>query len=191
MTSLDDYGGTLGFWAGLRRTNEPLVTVRGLQQRAGWKSSSPSHRAVVDRLDLREQPRDAVRRTLLRSGRRNVGEWRLVEQRRVHYALIGQVLDHHVDELDLRSRRRSRRQEFAECFADRRAVEPDQRAHEAAEALAGLARALDIPGLADAGVEQHLFEFARGRSASAACPAAACAARCDPRAPSGNAAPSA
>ena len=48
-------------------------------------------------------------------------------------------------------------------FADSRPVQPDHRADESAETLARLAGALDIASLADAGLQQHLFEFAQVR----------------------------
>src|ERR1700679_981442 len=71
------------------------------------------------------------------------------------------MLDDHFDEFNLGRRRDFLCQEFAESFANRRAVEPDNRANEAAETMARLAGALDITGFADAGIQQHLFEFAK------------------------------
>ena len=50
--------------------------------------------------------------------------------------------------------------EVAEGCAHRRAVKPNQRANEAAKALARLTGALDIPA-SPAGIQQHLFEFAQ------------------------------
>jgi hypothetical protein len=52
-----------------------------------------------------------------------VGEWRLIEQSRVHHALISQMLDHHADELDLARSRDTRREEFSEGVANCCAVE--------------------------------------------------------------------
>src|ERR1700733_8954279 len=69
------------------------------------------------------------------------------------------MLDDHVDELDLSRRRDTCCQKFAESVADCCALQPDQRADEAPKAMTCLARAFDIAGFADAGVEQHLFKF--------------------------------
>src|SRR3979490_484513 len=81
------------------------------------------------------------------------------------------MLDHHVNELDLCCRRDPRREELAKSFADRRAVEADERADEAAKSLARFAGSLDIPGLADAGVQQEFFELAQiGRRERSALP---------------------
>ena len=71
------------------------------------------------------------------------------------------MFDHHVDELDLLCRRGPACQKLTERLAHRRAVEPHNRTHKATETSAGLAGAFDISGLADTGVEQHLFEFAQ------------------------------
>src|SRR5260221_1436537 len=126
---------------------------------AGW---SLSNGAVIQSPDFREQPGDLLLvEELFRPGRRHVGERRLVNQRRVHDTLIGQMLDDHVDELNLRRRRDARRQKFAEGLTNRCPVEPDNRADEASEALTYLACALDVSRLADTGVQQHLFEFAQ------------------------------
>jgi hypothetical protein len=103
---------------------------------------------------------------LVRSGRRYISERRLVKQSRIHHALIGQMLDDHVDEFDLRRRRDTCRQESAEGFADRRAIKPHERANESAEALARFTRTLDISGLPDASIEQQLFEFAKSDGVS-------------------------
>src|SRR5580704_9896999 len=82
-----------------------------------------------------------------------------------------QMLDHHVDERDLRCRRRAAREEVAEGLVDRRAVEPDERANETAEALARLAGALDVALFSDTRVEQHVFELGEvGRRQRSALP---------------------
>ena len=69
------------------------------------------------------------------------------------------MFDNHVDELDLCRCRSPRQEEITERLADGRAVEPDQRSHKAAEALAGLARPHNVAGLADSRVEQHLLQL--------------------------------
>jgi hypothetical protein len=63
------------------------------------------------------------------------------------------MLDHHIDELDLSGCRGSAREKFTERLADRRAVETDQRADEAAEPLARLPCALNVASFSDAGVK--------------------------------------
>src|ERR1019366_5385869 len=70
------------------------------------------------------------------------------------------MLDHHIDEFDRSGRRGSAREKFTERVADRRAIETDQRADEAAEPLARLPCALDVASFSDAGVQQHLFKLA-------------------------------
>ena len=99
--------------------------------------SVSSHRAVVDFLDFGEKPRDSfLIKYLIRSCWCYIGERWLIKQCRVHDTLIGQVLDDHVDELDLCRCRGAGREEFTEGPVDSRAVEPDQRTHEAAETVA-------------------------------------------------------
>src|ERR1700733_7998452 len=73
------------------------------------------------------------------------------------------MFDDHVDELDLRRRRHTGREEFTEGFMDRCAGEPNNRTNKAAEALTGLAGALDIASFPDTSIEQHLFELAQIR----------------------------
>ena len=69
------------------------------------------------------------------------------------------MFDDHVDELDLLRGGRSGRQELAECFGSRSAVEPNQRADEAAKPLACVACALNIARVAYTGLNQHLFKL--------------------------------
>ena len=57
---------------------------------------------------------------------------------------MGQMLDYHVDEYDLRRARCAAGEEVAEGRAHRCPVEPDERAHEAAKALARFSGALDV-----------------------------------------------
>ncbi|AMJ62508.1 hypothetical protein AXW83_21345 [Bosea sp. PAMC 26642] len=60
---------------------------------------------------------------------------------------------------NLRRGRGAGRQELAEGGTDGLRVEPDQRAHEAAEALACFPGARDVDCIVDPGVEQHLLQL--------------------------------
>src|ERR1700674_4284266 len=97
------------------------------------------HGAVVDGLDSSKQPRHFISiEELIRTSWGNVRKGPLVKQSRIHHALIGQMLDHHVDELDLCRRRDAFGEELAKGFADRRTFETDNRADEAAETMTRL-----------------------------------------------------
>ena len=91
----------------------------------------------------------------------SAAEGAFVEQARIHHTLVGQVLDNHVDEFDLRGRSNAGGDEITEGCANCRAVESNQGAHEPAEPPACLTGALDITGLADTGIQKHLFKFAQ------------------------------
>lgn len=70
---------------------------------------------------------------VLRPFRRDVGERALIEQRRIHRPSLGQVFDHHGDELDLRGGCRLVAQELAERLGDRMAIQTDERADRGAD----------------------------------------------------------
>ena len=92
---------------------------------------------------------------------RDIGEGALVEQSRIHHTLVGQVLDNHVDEFDLRGRSNTRGDEVTEDCAHHRAIEPNQGEHEPAKPLACLTGALDKPLYLDSDPNAY---FARLRS---------------------------
>jgi hypothetical protein len=87
----------------------------------------------------------------------NVSEWRFVEHRRCHHAVLGEVVHDQVYEFDLVSRKP--RDESGERFRRRLAVETDQRAHEETQALVLLCCALNVFFIADAVFREHALQL--------------------------------
>ncbi len=96
---------------------------------------------------------------LLRPLRSDINEWALVEQSRVHHALLGQMRDYHVEKLDLLGSRRTIAKEFTEGFSHRMAIKSHQGADEWTQTMRQLRGLFYMRGLADACIEQHLLQL--------------------------------
>ena len=62
--------------------------------------------------------------------RRDVRERRFVEQRRIHDAVLGEMLDHQIDEVNLIRSENLTREKISEHSLGRRTIETDERADE-------------------------------------------------------------
>src|SRR5690348_7473365 len=104
------------------------IILRLLTKSAFTRAPFSRHRAIVDGFDLGEKPHHfALIEQMLRPCRSNAREWRLIEQPRLHHALVRQVLDDHVNKLDLRGRCGATREKFAERLTNSGAIKPQER----------------------------------------------------------------
>src|SRR5574337_746507 len=99
----------------------------------------------------------------IRYMRCEIGEWRLIEPRRLQHAALGQVIENQIDELDLVRAQRLAVDEPGERLLHGCAIHADQRAHEQPEAAGVFRSAPDRVRRARATLREQAFKFAQVR----------------------------
>src|SRR5262249_48087509 len=94
----------------------------------------------------------------------NVCERCLIEDLRVHHSVLRQVVDDHVDELDLICCCGFAREELSERFLCGSSIQSHERPDEQTKTATLFFRPIDVIARSNTGFKHHPFEFGKVRS---------------------------